>query len=106
MTLQLQQASAGMLSRLDSPFITAASRAIERAFGVSPVMIREGGSIPIVNRFQEVLGADCLLLGWGLSDDNAHSPNEKFRVADFLRGISASVFLWSEIGKVSHATPN
>lgn len=100
MKLTCDHAAPGMLSRLDSPYVTAARQAIEHAFGKPPVMIREGGSIPIVTRFQEVLGADCLLLGWGLNDDNAHSPNEKFRLADYFRGIAASAQLWDEIGKI------
>ncbi len=87
----------GMLANIDTPFAKAAEVAIENAFGAKPVFIREGGSIPIVTRFQEVLGCDCLLLGWGLSDDNCHSPNEKFRVADYFRGIEASAGLWYEI---------
>lgn len=91
----------GMLASTNSQFVQAANNAIESAFGVLPVLIREGGSIPIVTRFQEVLGCDCLLLGWGLSDDNAHSPNEKFRVEDYYRGIRASAILWDEIGKLS-----
>lgn len=99
-------AAPGMLSRLDSPYIAAAQRAIESAFGKQPVMIREGGSIPIVTRFQEVLGADCLLLGWGLSDDNAHSPNEKFCLADFHRGIAASAQLFMELGSLTSAAIN
>ena len=82
----------------------AATNAIDAAFGVKPVLIREGGSIPIVTRFQEVLDCDCLLLGWGLSDDNAHSPNEKFRVEDYHRGIVASAVLWEEIGKLKNPT--
>jgi acetylornithine deacetylase/succinyl-diaminopimelate desuccinylase-like protein len=90
----------GMLARLDSPYITAAARAIERSFGKQPVLIREGGSIPIVAKFQELLHADCLLLGWGLDDDRAHAPNEKFRLADYHRGTRASAFLWDELGKV------
>ncbi|MCG8649056.1 MAG: dipeptidase [Pirellulales bacterium] len=90
----------GMLADTESRFVRAASQAIERSFGVAPVLIREGGSIPIVTRFQEVLGCDCLLIGWGLSDDNPHSPNEKFRVADYHRGIRASALLWEEIGKL------
>ncbi len=90
----------GMLADTSSRFMQAAKTAIDRAFGVEPVLIREGGSIPIVTRFQEVLNCDCLLLGWGLSDDNAHSPNEKFRVADYHRGIQASAILWEEIGKL------
>ena len=99
-TLTADHGAPGMLAATDSPFVRAATRAIERAFEVTPVLIREGGSIPIVTRFQEVLKCDCLLLGWGLSDDNAHSPNEKFRVADYHRGIHASAVLWDEIGKL------
>ncbi len=90
----------GMLADTDSRFVQAASRAIESAFGVAPVLIREGGSIPIVTRFQETLKCDCLLIGWGLSDDNPHSPNEKFRIEDYHRGIRASAILWEEIGKL------
>jgi succinyl-diaminopimelate desuccinylase len=84
---------------LESPYIAAAQRAIEHGFGKAPVFIREGGSIPIVTNFKEQLGADTLLLGWGLDDDNTHSPNEKFCLADFHRGIKASAHLWSELSK-------
>ncbi|WP_146461658.1 dipeptidase [Rubripirellula tenax] len=90
----------GMLADTNSRYMAAANTAIEMAFGKKPVLIREGGSIPIVTRFQEVLGCDCLLLGWGLSDDNAHSPNEKFRIADYHRGIRASALLWDQLGKL------
>jgi succinyl-diaminopimelate desuccinylase len=100
MTFRRGHVAPGMVGRLDSPYMTAARQAIEIAFGKPPVMIREGGSIPIVTRFQTVLDADCLMLGWGLNDDNAHSPNEKFCLADFHRGIAASAALWAEIGKV------
>ena len=54
---------------------------------------------PIVNLFQRELGADTLLLGWGLDDDNTHSPNEKFSLADFHRGIKASAYLWEELSR-------
>jgi len=90
-----------MVADTESRFVAAAREAIESAFGVDPVLIREGGSIPIVARFQEVLQCDCLLLGWGLNDDNLHSPNEKFRVADYHRGIQASALLWDAIGKLN-----
>jgi len=46
------------------------------------------------------LHADVLLLGWGQDDDNAHSPNEKFALADFHRGIQASALLWEELGNL------
>jgi len=90
-----------MVADTESRFVAAAKEAIESAFGVKPVLIREGGSIPIVARFQEILQCDCLLLGWGLNDDNLHSPNEKFRVADYHRGIQASALLWNAIGKLN-----
>jgi succinyl-diaminopimelate desuccinylase len=80
--------------------MSAAAAAIEKGFGTAPVFIREGGSIPIVNAFAETLGADTLLLGWGLDDDNTHSPNEKLHLADFHRGIKASGHLWEELGKL------
>jgi len=89
-----------MISSTTSPFITAAKAAIEEAFGVAPVMIREGGSIPIVAKFQAELDADCLLLGWGLNDDGAHSPNEKFSVEDYHRGTLASAALWNRLGQL------
>ncbi len=90
----------GAVVSLDSPFVNAAARAIERGFGRSPVFIREGGSIPIVNALKEQLGVDSLLLGWGLDDDNTHSPNEKFCLADFHRGIKSSAYLWQEASKI------
>ncbi|MBM4091930.1 MAG: dipeptidase [Planctomycetes bacterium] len=91
-----------VLVPLDSPYLTAASRAIQHGFGCPPVFTREGGSIPIVTLFREKLGADSLLLGWGQEDDNAHAPNEKFNLADFHRGIRASAHLWNEL---QHARP-
>jgi acetylornithine deacetylase/succinyl-diaminopimelate desuccinylase-like protein len=83
----------------DSEFMQAAHRAIEKAFGVRPVMIREGASIPVVATFRDVLGVDTLLLGWGQNTDNLHSPNERFSLADFHRGIHASAHLWQELAE-------
>jgi succinyl-diaminopimelate desuccinylase len=89
----------GVVVPLDSPFVTAAAKAMERSFGQAPVFIREGGSIPVVTAFRDKLGVNTLLLGWGLDDDNMHSPNEKFSLADFHHGIRASAYLWEELGK-------
>ena len=75
----------------------AALRAIGQAFKCEPVLWREGGSIPIVNDFKKVLGAETLLLGLGLPDDNAHSPNEKFSLDCFARGMEMSARLWQEL---------
>jgi acetylornithine deacetylase/succinyl-diaminopimelate desuccinylase-like protein len=75
----------------------AALRALEKAFGSKPILMREGGSIPIVNQFKKILGADSLLLGLGLPDDNAHSPNEKFNLDCFEKGQRMSAYLWQEL---------
>jgi succinyl-diaminopimelate desuccinylase len=99
MELLSHHGSPGVLVPQDSPYMQAAARAIEYAFGVRPVFIREGGSIPVVATFADALGVDTLLLGWGQDDDNTHSPNEKFSLADFHRAIKASTRLWEEIGK-------
>lgn len=98
MELQSFHGSRPVVVSIENPYVQAAARAIERGFGAKPVFIREGGSIPIVTVFREVLGVDTLLLGWGLDDDNAHGPNEKFSLADFERGIKASAYLWEELG--------
>lgn len=77
----------------------AALRALEKAFDCKPVLMREGGSIPIVNDFKKILGADTLLLGLGLPDDNAHSPNEKFNLDCFAKGQRMSALLWPELSR-------
>ena len=100
MEIRSHHGAPGVVVPLESPFVTAASEAIANGFGVKPVFIREGGSIPVVSTFSEKLGIDTLLLGWGLDDDNTHSPNEKFNIEDFHRGIKASAHLWNEISKI------
>lgn len=100
MELIYMSGAAGCVVPLESPYMTAAEKAIEAGFGKRPVFIREGGSIPIVVNFKQQLGVDTLLLGWGLDDDNTHSPNEKFNLSDFHRGIRASAALWEEIAKI------
>jgi acetylornithine deacetylase/succinyl-diaminopimelate desuccinylase-like protein len=83
-----------------SPQAKAALRALRSAFGCEPVLLREGGSIPIVNDFKKFLGAESLLLGLALPDDNAHSPNEKFDLDCFAKGQVMSAHLWQELSRV------
>jgi acetylornithine deacetylase/succinyl-diaminopimelate desuccinylase-like protein len=83
-----------------SPQAQAALRALRQAFGYEPVLLREGGSIPIVNDFQKVLHADTLLLGLGLPGDNAHSPNERFSLDAFENGQRMSALLWQELSRI------
>jgi len=91
----------GIAFPLESPYLEAAADAIETGFGTRPIFMKEGGSIPIVSSFAEQLKADVLLLGWGQNDDNLHSPNEKFSLADFHRGIRASAALWDRLAAVN-----
>lgn len=84
-----------------SPMAQAALRALKDAFQREPVLLREGGSIPILSEFKKVLGIDMLLLGLALPDDNAHSPNEKFSLECFRRGMELGARLWPELAKVA-----
>jgi succinyl-diaminopimelate desuccinylase len=77
----------------------AALQSLRAAFRNEPVLIREGGSIPIVSDFKRILGVDTLLLGLALPDDNAHSPNEKFDLDCFAGGQRMSALLWQELAK-------
>lgn len=68
----------------------AAAQAFEDVYGKTPLFTREGGSIPIVAAFKNILGVSSILMGFGLNSDNIHSPNEKFSLKDFHRGIKTS----------------
>jgi acetylornithine deacetylase/succinyl-diaminopimelate desuccinylase-like protein len=81
----------------DSPAIRAAAKAYEMAFGVVPVFRRDGGGIPVVSGFQDLLGAQVVLLGFGLPDDNAHAPNEKIHLPNFYRGIRAAIHFMDQL---------
>jgi len=72
---------------LDYPPMQAAIKAMEKTFGKKPIPTREGGSIPIVALFERVLGAKSILMGFGLNSDNIHSPNEKYGLFNYYKGI-------------------
>jgi acetylornithine deacetylase/succinyl-diaminopimelate desuccinylase-like protein len=90
----------GVVVPTDGPWLKAAGAAVKTGFGIEPVFIKEGGSIPVVGMFKQILGLDTLLLGWGQNDDNAHSPNERFSVNDFERGCYSALALLEELAKV------
>jgi acetylornithine deacetylase/succinyl-diaminopimelate desuccinylase-like protein len=81
----------------NSKFGLAAQQALRVAFGAEPVLIREGGSIPIVQTFRDILGVDTLLLGLALSDAAMHAPNENFPVENFEAGIRLNQALLKEL---------
>ena len=78
---------------LDARSVRAAAQALRATFGREPVFARTGGTIPVVADFQELLGCEVVLVGFGLEDDRAHAPNEKLAVRDYLRGIATSARL-------------
>lgn len=73
---------------IDSTGFKAASAAMKDAFGKEPIPCREGGSIPIVSMFKDVLGANTVLMGFGLDSDAIHSPNEHYGVFNYFKGIA------------------
>jgi acetylornithine deacetylase/succinyl-diaminopimelate desuccinylase-like protein len=79
------------------PAMRAAAWAYRKGFGVAPVLLRSGGTIPILNTFQEVLNLPTVLMGFALPDDRMHAPNEKFHLSNFFNGIATSIFFLAAI---------
>ncbi|MDD2876601.1 MAG: M20/M25/M40 family metallo-hydrolase [Acidiphilium sp.] len=82
-------ASPGLMVPVDAPYVRAARTALEAEFGKPPVLAGCGASIPVVEAFERQLGLKTLLVGFGLDDDRIHSPNEKFEMHCFHRGMRA-----------------
>ncbi len=85
------------ITPIDSPGVKAAVAALEKGFGKKPLYQREGGSIPIVVQFKNILGLDTVLLGFGLPDENAHSPDEFINLDNFFGGIRTSAYFYNEL---------
>lgn len=87
--MEILRGHGGMPYILDtrSPWCGAALRALETTFGRQPALMREGGSIPIVQTFRDLLGSDTLLLGLAAPDCHAHAPDENFPIENFEAGI-------------------
>lgn len=75
------------MTPIDSKGYKAAARAIETTFGKQPIPVRGGGSIPICALFEKELGVKIIFMGFGLDSDNLHSPNEKYDLANYYKGI-------------------
>jgi acetylornithine deacetylase/succinyl-diaminopimelate desuccinylase-like protein len=85
------------ITPIDSPGVRAAAAALEKGFGKKPLYKREGGSIPIVVQFKQLLGLDTVLLGFGLPDENAHAPDEFLNLDNFFGGIKTSLHFFDEL---------
>ncbi len=82
------------------PGVQAAKRAMEKGFSAPASFVRSGGSIPIVSLLGELISPQILLMGFAMPDDNAHGPNENFRLKDYHNGQLASAYLLGELGGV------
>jgi acetylornithine deacetylase/succinyl-diaminopimelate desuccinylase-like protein len=80
------------------PVFDAARQALAEEFGQEPALTRSGGSIPIVQHFEQTLGAPVVLIGFGLPGDNLHAPNESMLVENYTRGIGAIARLYERLG--------
>lgn len=84
----------------EDPFVKAASVALEKAFGVASVFQGEGGTVPVVADFKQILGLNTVLMGLNLPNDCIHAPNERISIANLERGMLASVHFLAEVGNV------
>ncbi len=75
------------MTPIDSKGYQAASKALETTFGKTPIPVRGGGSIPICSLLEKELGIKIVFMGFGLDNDNLHSPNEKYNIENYYKGI-------------------
>jgi len=86
-------------AELDGPLYDAARKALNAAFGREPVIVGEGGSIPVVGDFARILGAPVLLLGFGLPGENAHAPDEWISLENISKGLRSVATLYELLGR-------
>ena len=98
--VSVKSESPAVLTERDVPQMLAAVRAYEMVYGVKPVFTRDGGSIPAVAMFQQVLGVPSIMLNLGLADDGYHSPNERFKIDLFFKGIQTLAQYYRELAVV------
>jgi acetylornithine deacetylase/succinyl-diaminopimelate desuccinylase-like protein len=92
------------VSPIDTVGYRAAAKAVEEIFGKKPVPVRSGGSIPIIPRFEQILGVKSILLGFGLESDACHSPNENFPLENFFKGIETVVMFFRNYAEMKNVT--
>ena len=99
MEVRVLSSGPAIMVNLDHPAINVAARAFKDILGRETVFVRSGGSIPIVGDFATHLGIPTILMGFGLPDDGLHSPNEKYKLANYYSGIMTIAHFFEEYGK-------
>jgi acetylornithine deacetylase/succinyl-diaminopimelate desuccinylase-like protein len=99
-TYQASTRTPGIEVSLENPWVRATQTVLADEFGKPAVLVGSGGSIPVVTSLRNVLGIDTLLMGFGLDDDQVHSPNEKFEQRCFHHGIRCHVRLLGKFAGV------
>jgi acetylornithine deacetylase/succinyl-diaminopimelate desuccinylase-like protein len=96
---ELEMLSGGhpSISDITIPETIALAKALETVWGKKPIYKREGGSVPVVADMQQILGIDSVLTGFGLPDDNIHSPNERLHLPTWRKGIDALIHFFMNL---------
>ncbi|HVX66424.1 MAG TPA: dipeptidase [Bryobacteraceae bacterium] len=97
--VRVLSAAPAVLVNPDHPAIRVAARTFSDVFGRPTVYIRSGGSVPIVGDFARFLGIPTVMMGFGLPDDGLHSPNEKYRLENYYKGIATIARFFEEYGR-------
>jgi acetylornithine deacetylase/succinyl-diaminopimelate desuccinylase-like protein len=103
-SVQLLGTGSASLIPNDHPATQAAARAIEATFGRAPLYLREGGSIPITESFESILGLPVVLVGFSQPDEHAHAPNEWLDLENYETGIRMFARLWDELAQLPKGT--
>ena len=100
-TVKAHHGGEPVVTPTDSVAYQAAAKAIQTAFGKEPIPTRGGGSIPIIALFEKTLGLKAVLMGVGLDNDNIHSPNEKYDIANYYKGIETIPYFHKYFAEMS-----
>jgi acetylornithine deacetylase/succinyl-diaminopimelate desuccinylase-like protein len=98
-TLTKMAGSPASISDRHSPAVQALSNALESVWGKRPLFKREGGSVPVVTQFQQILGVESVNTGFAMPGDNMHSPNEKLHLPTWYRGIDTFIHFFYNYGE-------
>ena len=99
--VEIESLHGGMpyISPIDNPIFDVVREALKNGFKADSVTIREGGSIPIVTDFKELLKSPVILIGFGLPDENAHAPNEWIDLENYQKGILSMAYLYEGLAE-------